>query len=363
MREDGSKTAQHAARTPTQAPFSLIETLTGIWQRLLQHSPIASDDNFFELGGDSSLAVELFNEIAKACGRELPPVTIYHAPTIAAQAALLEKARTPRLPSLVELKPGSMETPVFTAHGLGGSAMEFFQVVKHIDTPLAIYGMQARGTDGHDEPLARIEDMAAFHLEAIRQLQPRGPYLLVGYSLGGLVTLEMARRLVEMGESVALLALLESYPARKFVSLEQRVRLAIRVAWKHAANMWELPVRDAVAYLTRPSERMSHFSRDEHGRFRRQPPMGVWSTAAMQRVRDAGYVALLHYRPNYFDGKIAFVAAREPSEFPDSPVAVWGKLAQKLTVETTPGDHFGIMTTHFEELGAVLSRYLREATR
>jgi thioesterase domain-containing protein/acyl carrier protein len=340
-----------------------METLTGIWQRLLQHAPIDPEDNFFELGGDSSMAVELFNEIAKACGRELPPVTIYHAPTIAAQAALLEEAGSPRLPSLVELKAGNMETPVFTAHGLGGSAMEFFQVVKHIETPLGIYGMQARGTDGHDEPLERIEDMAAFHLKAIRQLQPRGPYLLVGYSLGGLVTLEMARRLGEMGESVALLALLESYPARKFVSLEQRVRLAIRVAWKHAANMGELPMRDAISYFMRPAERMSHFSRDERGKFRRQPPTGVWSTAAMQRVRDAGYVALQHYRPRLFDGKLAFVAARESSEFPDDPVAVWGKLVGKLTVETTPGDHFGIMTTHYAELGAVLTRYLREAMR
>ncbi|HME13426.1 MAG TPA: alpha/beta fold hydrolase [Candidatus Acidoferrum sp.] len=338
----------------------MIETLTTIWQRLLQHSPIGPNDNFFDLGGDSSVAVELFNEIAKVSGRELPPVTIYHAPTIAAQAELLQQRLAPRLPSLVELRPGSEDCPVFTAHGLGGSAMEFFQVVKHIETPQAIYGMQARGTDGTDEPLDTIEAMAQFHLDAIREMQPRGPYYLVGYSLGGLVTLEIARRIVEMGENVALLALLESYPHRRYVSLEQRVRLAIRVALKHASNMTELPVADAAAYFMRPSERMSHFSRDERGRLQRQPPTGVWSTAAMQRVRDSGYLALQRYRPRYYGGKIAFVSARESSEFPDDPVAVWGKLVGKLTVETTPGDHFGIMTTHYQSLGAVLSRYLRE---
>jgi thioesterase domain-containing protein/acyl carrier protein len=344
-----------------QSNAAMMETLTAIWQRLLQHPPIAPDDNFFDLGGDSSIAVELFNEIAKACGRELPPVTIYHAPTIAAQAELLKQALAPRLPSLVQLRPGEEGCPVFAAHGLGGSAMEFFQVVKHMETPQAIYGMQARGTDGTEEPLDRIEDMARFHLDAIREMQPRGPYYLVGYSLGGLVTLEMARRIVEMGERVALLALLEAYPHRRYVSLEQRVRLAARTAIKHASNMMELPAGDATAYFLRPSERMSHFSRDERGRFRRQPPTGVWSTMAMQRVRDSGYLALQRYRPRYYDGKIAFVAARESSEFPDDPVAVWGKLTGKLTVETTPGDHFGIMTTHFESLGAVLSRYLREA--
>jgi thioesterase domain-containing protein len=339
----------------------MIETLTAIWQRLLQHSPIGPHDNFFDLGGDSSLAVELFNEIAKVSGRELPPVTIYHAPTIAEQVELLAQKVSPRLPSLVELRPGNQERPIFTAHGLGGSAMEFFQLVKYLQTPQAIYGMQARGTDGQDEPLERIEDMAEFHLEAIRAMQPRGPYYLVGYSLGGLVTLEMARRLSEMGESVALLALLESYPHRRYVSLEQRVRLAARLAIKHVSNMMELPVADAAAYFLRPSERMSHFSRDERGRLHRHPPTGVWSTAAMQRVRDSGYLALQRYRPSYYGGKIAFVAARESSEFPDDPVAVWGKLVGKLTVETTPGDHFGIMTTHFESLGAVLTRYLQEA--
>ena len=125
----------------------MIETLTPIWQRLLQHSPILPDDNFFELGGDSSIAVELFNEIAKACDRELPPVTIYHASTIAGLASLLEQTISPRLPSLVQLRPGTTGKPIFIAHGLGGSAMEFFQLVKHINAPNPIYGMQARGTD------------------------------------------------------------------------------------------------------------------------------------------------------------------------------------------------------------------------
>jgi thioesterase domain-containing protein/acyl carrier protein len=339
---------------------AMTETLTAIWQRLLRHSPILPDDNFFDLGGDSSIAVELFNEIAKVCGRELPPVTIYHAPTISALAVLLEQSLNPRLPSLVQLRAGASDTPIYIAHGLGGSAMEFFQLVKYIDSPHAIYGMQARGTDGLDEPLDRIEDMAQFHLAAIRAMQPHGPYFLFGYSLGGLVTLEMARRLTETGERVALLALLESYPHRRYVSLEQRARLATRLGLRHVSNMMELPAADAAAYFLRPSERLSHFSRDERGRLHRHPPTGVWSTAAMQRVRDSGYLALQRYRPRFYGGKIAFVAARETSEFPDDPVAVWGKLVGKLTVETTPGDHYGIITTHFENLAAVLSRYLRE---
>ena len=179
----------------------MVETLTPIWQRVLQLPSIHVDDNFFDLGGDSSLALQLFNEIAQVCDRELPPVTIYQAPTIAALAALLEQPTTPRFPTLVLLKPGTEKPPVFVAHGLGGSVMDFFQPVKHIETDHPIYGMQARGIDGLDEPLARIEDMAEFYLHAIRKMQPRGPYVLAGYSLGGLVALEMAQQQKRAGLS------------------------------------------------------------------------------------------------------------------------------------------------------------------
>src|SRR5579862_3152736 len=86
---------------------TMVEMLTPIWQRVLQLSSVDVDDNFFDVGGDSSLAVQLFSEIARAGGRELPPVTIYFAPTIAALAAVLEQPADIRLPSLVLLKDGS----------------------------------------------------------------------------------------------------------------------------------------------------------------------------------------------------------------------------------------------------------------
>ncbi len=191
---------------------TMVETLTPIWRRILQLSSVGVDDNFFDLGGDSALALELFHEIALACGRELPPVTIYQAPTIAALAALLEQPVTPRVPALVQLRDGSEEPPVFIAHGLGGSVMDFFQVVKHIQTTHAIHGMQAKGIDGVEEPLDRIEEMARYSLDAIKQLQPHGPYLLVGFSLGGLVALEMAQQLIAEGETIGILVMLDSYP-------------------------------------------------------------------------------------------------------------------------------------------------------
>jgi len=316
----------------------MIEVLTPIWQRVLQLSPIQINDDFFDLGGDSSLALQLFTEIAQVCDRELPPVTIYQARTIAALAALLEQPTTPRFPTLVLLKPGANKPPVFLAHGLGGSVIDFFQPVRQIETDHPIYGMQARGIDGLEEPLERIEDMAEFNLHAVRELQPHGPYVLIGYSLGGLVALEMAQRLSASGEKVALLGMLDAYPHVRYLSLGQRIRLTARQA-----------------------RRGLHILENLSGRALYRPPAGVSFNPTMQRVRDSGYLALTRYRPRFYPGKIRFVRAAISSGFPDDATAIWAPLAREVDVETVSGDHLGMIATHHEELASVLSRYVDEA--
>jgi acetoacetyl-CoA synthetase len=335
---------------------TMVEMLVPIWQRVLQLPSVGVDDNFFDVGGDSALALALFNEIAQACGRELPPVMIYHAPTIAGLAALLEEPATPRVPPLVQLKAGSEEPPVFITHGLGGSVMDFFQVVKHVQTPHTIYGMQAKGIDGAEEPFDRIEDMARYSLDAVKQLQPHGPYLLVGYSLGGLVVLEMARQLAADGEKVALLAMLDSYPDIRYLSLAQRACLVARLATRRATTAMKLPMGEALSLILRPSRRRSLTPRVSY-----QPPVDVSLSPPMQRVRQSSYLALTRYEPRFYAGKIRFVRAAIPTDFPANPAAVWAHLAGEFELETVPGDHLGMISTHYEKLASAISRYVEEA--
>lgn len=318
-----------------EATSAMIEALTPIWQRLLQVQSVDVNDDFFDLGGDSALALQLFNEIAEICHRDLPPVTIYQARTIAALAALLEQPVAPRFPALVLLKDGANNPPLFIAHGLGGSVIDFFQPVRHMHSEHPIYGLQSRGIDGIDEPLERIDDMADFYLDAMRQVQPRGPYFFAGYSLGGLIVLEMAQRVVERGEKVALLAMLDAYPFTRYLSLPQRVRL---IAGQARRGLYSLKSREYY-----------------------QKPPGVALTPAMQRVRDSAYLALTRYRPRFYPGKIKFMRAAVNTVFPDDAEAVWGRLARDFEVETVSGDHLGMIATHFEELASVLSRYLVES--
>jgi acetoacetyl-CoA synthetase len=321
---------------PTSA---MLDVLTAIWQRTLQLPSVGADDNFFELGGDSALALELFHEIARACGRELPPVMIYHAPTITALAALLEQPTTPRVPPLVQLKAGT-EPPVFIAHGLGGSVMDFYQVVKHMQTPRAIYGMQSKGIDGAEPPFERIEDMARYSLDSVRQLQPQGPYSLVGFSLGGLVTLEMAQQLVAGGEKVGLLAMLDSYPHSSRLSRGQRMKLGARQTWRRIGR------RLRWLGVAPPYETIVEAPR----------------TAAQLEFRDASYRALENYRPRLYPGKIEFVRAAIPTDFPADPTPVWSHLARQFALRSVPGDHLGMMTTHFDGLASVISTLVNETS-
>lgn len=322
-----------------------IEVLTSIWQCVLQRSSVHAEDDFFELGGDPSAAEKLFAEVSKKFGKEFPAVTIYRARTIAAQASMLTQLGSPRFPPTVLLNTGREDPPIFLAHGIGGSVLEFFQLVKHLKLPNAIYGIQAKGTDGVEAPLDCIEDMAEFHLAAIKETQPNGPYFIIGYSLGGLVMLEVAQRLSKKGEKIGLLAMLDAYPHRNFLSLKQRVRLASRLAGRRVASFLRMLPRSGNADLAKRAKAVA------------APTLGTL------RVRDGGVKALRRYRPRFYNGEISFVRAASVSEFPDDAAATWNDLAREFKVETVTGDHQEILKTHFENLAAVLTRIVTEALK
>src|SRR3984885_16105217 len=143
-----------------------MEVIAGIWRRILRRSDIGVDDNFFDLGGDPALAAQLFVKIPIVFGRQPSPLVVYQAPSIVDLASVVEQSSPVRIPPLLLLKSISNteseisedEPKVFMTHGIGSSVMDFFELIKHIETPYPIYGMQAKGSDGGDEPLDTIED-------------------------------------------------------------------------------------------------------------------------------------------------------------------------------------------------------------
>jgi thioesterase domain-containing protein len=328
---------------------SMIEVLTPIWERVLRRSAIPIEENFFDQGGDSSLAQELFQEIGAVLGRKFAPVTICYAPTISALSELLGQPATKPLPPLVLLKTGGTAPPVFITHGIGGSTLDLVKLAKGLKTQQPIYGMQFRGMDGIEEPFDRIEDMAQWFLDAIHKAQPHGPYFLIGYSLGGLITLEMAQRLAAQGEEIALLAMLDTYPHVRRLSARQRARLRLRLGWT-----WASSARRRILQQFLPKTR--HSENSDPGQLARSSV-----ERSMDAVIESSYVVWKNYNPSFYKGKINFVRAEASTYFPDDPISVWAHLAHMFEIETIPGTHLEMLTTHCAALAAVLSRYLSEA--
>jgi thioesterase domain-containing protein len=328
-----------------------VEVLTPIWQRVLQRSPISVEDDFFDLGGNAALAAGLFAEIAQACGRELRPITICQAPTIRGLAALLERPLAASVSPLALLKPGVEKPPIFITHGIGGSVIDFVPLARRIQTKQPIYGLQARGTDGSSEPFECVEDMAQYYLDAIRPLQRNGPYFLIGYSLGGQVMLAMAQRLSASGNTVSMLAMIDSYPPPHHLSRGQRGRLFARRAGVRLSALRKLSMREAISSLIKPAGG------------RAQSPIAAPSAPDIRRSLESENLAWARYRPQSYGGKIEFIRAETVTYFPANPAAIWSTLASQFNCETVPGDHVGMVTTHVDSLAAALSRRLKEALR
>jgi amino acid adenylation domain-containing protein/FkbH-like protein len=209
------KVSRSSGKASYAPPRTEIERqLCALWQKLLRVERIGIEDDFFELGGHSLLAVRLFAQVEKMTGRKLPLVTLFQAPTIAQLSAVLSQNQNSGPQAvLVPIQPHGSKPPLYLIHGAGGDVLwGYANLVAHIEPDQPIYALKSRGQTGLDE-FERLEDMAAFYLQAVRAHQPEGPYYLGGYCFGGNVAYEMARQLESEGGQVALLALLDSAPA------------------------------------------------------------------------------------------------------------------------------------------------------
>jgi thioesterase domain-containing protein/acyl carrier protein len=182
------------------------EALAAAWAEVR----VGVRDDFFELGGHSLSAARLVARIRERLGREVSLADLFRGATVERLARSLQGGAGPELPpSLVRLRDGR-GTPFFCVHAAGGMAAAYLRLARRLDDR-PFYGVQARGLAPGESPDGSVEEMAARYLEAIRKAQPRGPYLLGGWSVGGTVAWEVARRLRDAGEEVALLALVDSW--------------------------------------------------------------------------------------------------------------------------------------------------------
>jgi acyl transferase domain-containing protein/thioesterase domain-containing protein len=225
------------------APRTDLErTLAGYWTDLLGVEKIGVNDSFFDVGGHSLIAVRLFRLIYQAYGVDLPISVLFRAPTIAECAVLIEQAGGvapgshasasvaekpadgdgsgtsnvavfPAVPThLVAMSPGNggRAIPLFLCAGMFGNVLNLRYLSLQIGADRPVYCFQARGLYGGQEPHETFEEMARDYIAELRTIQPSGPYLLGGFSGGGLIAYEMALQLEAEGETVAEVIMLDT---------------------------------------------------------------------------------------------------------------------------------------------------------
>src|SRR3984885_4915904 len=178
------------------APRTNVEKmLADIWSEFLGIKKVGIYDNFFELGGHSLIAVKVMTKIERLTGKRLPLASLFEKPTVERQARLLDlDGRSVTWDSLVPIKPRGNKMPLYIVHGAGLNVLLFNAVAMGLSPDQPVYGLQAKGLNGIDEPYNKIEDMAAHYISAITRQNPNGPYALAGFSFGGIIAFEMARQ-------------------------------------------------------------------------------------------------------------------------------------------------------------------------
>jgi thioesterase domain-containing protein len=356
-------------RTPTE------RALVRIWENLLGIQPIGVTDDFFDLGGHSLLAVRLLASVRAELGRDLPLSILLQEPTITQLARRLDAAAGPSEWSpLVPIQAGGRKRPFYCLHPGGGNVLCYAGLARHLDADRPLFGIQASGLLAGQVIHESIEDMAIDYVRAVRRHQPRGPYLLGGWSMGGVVAFAMAQELRRQGEAVDLLVLLDA-PAM----------FAFRTG---PAGQPPAPADDAALLIRFVQELTGPDHPEVHRRLAGEGFVQLGLDEQLRRVVECVHaanvglsdvdeaqlgrlfrvfrvnaLATTRYAPGPYAGRAVYFEAKEqPAGAEHIHARSWSSVVDRLAVETTPGDHETIIgARHVESLARELQSWLDRA--
>lgn len=201
----------------------LEAALLGLFREVLGLPALGVEDDFFDWGGDSLRAVTLMMKIDEAMGVRLSAAVLLNAPTVALLAPVVARGSEREVEATWLRREGDLP-PLVCLPGLAGDPMWFLPLLHALDPRRPILGLSFVGL----KPPMAIATAADKGVLALTSVQPRGPYLLLGHSLGGVLAFEMARRLKSRSCEVPFLGLIDTFvpgaPRRTVTSRSHRFR-------------------------------------------------------------------------------------------------------------------------------------------
>jgi amino acid adenylation domain-containing protein len=346
--------AEAPAARRAEGPKDEVERdVLAAWQAVFGTDTIGIHDDFFEIGGNSLIALRLLGRIRDRFDRALTLASLLEEGTVARQARIIRERREAASSAVVTLREEG-QAPVFCVHPVGGSALCYAELAKSLPG-FSVFGIPAVG-------LRTIPEMASRYLADIRAKQPQGPLALVGWSMGGAIAYEMARQALERGESVALVAAIDS--AAPGVD-RGKLDPAALLAWF---------ARDLAAISGRPLPlpiEQGHARFDFDAFHRAATEAGIFAgvgRAEVARIYDifcANAEALAAYDPPPCDMPMLLVRGASSGVTSGGTEAGWRRLlGGGLSLVELPGDHYTLVQApQVQSVAAEIGRRLSRATR
>jgi amino acid adenylation domain-containing protein len=290
LQADAARALRRTASASVPPRDETERRLQQLWTEVLDVPDIGIRDNFFDAGGHSLLAVRLMARIDRAFGRSLPlNALLDRAATIEAQAEALRG--TGAAQPLADARPA-----LFCVHPIAVVALVYRDLIRRTAPRQVLRVLASDAAAGAD-----VEAIAAATLDALRRVQPAGPYHLLGWSVGGVLAFEMACQLAARGEPVGSLVLLDSFLPRD---------LPLSMA-----------AEEALVRAQSPAD-----------------PDGLDAIFAAMRVFAP---SLERYVPRSYDGPVLLLRAAEgPS---DGGTGSWPEVAPRLRILPVPGNHYTML--------------------
>lgn len=309
--------------------------LLAIWKLVLK---LPSDDvtqDFFELGGHSLLAAKLLGRIEREFGKSLSLAFVFQSPTIAQMAESLHRAgQSRRDRAVVPIQPKGSLLPLFWVRG----GPRFRLLAQKLGLERPFLGVDLPYADGIRLAAPyRLEDIATYLIEAMREVQPHGPYYLAGLCVNAVIAYEMAQQLVRNGEAVALVAMLDAHNHAYYRNPFKDGRYTARIRY-HLSNLLRMDAGETSSYLL---DRLDEARRKiERTTWRLTTDRGGHADDRFRNSDSIVHPAFSRYEPQPYRGKITLL---QSSEWPKSPYfdfkVGWDDLAASIDFHRVPGDH------------------------
>lgn len=342
-----------------------------IWENIFGIRPISVTDDFFELGGHSLLAVRLISEIHKQFKRDLPLSIIFQGATIEGLASIIYSQQTDAFVSpLVGIQVGGSKRPFFCAHAVGGNLCSYLELARQLGPDQVFYGLETPVAEFGPQ-FNTLEEMAASYVNEIRSVQPEGPYLIGGWSMGGIIAFEMAHELLRQGQQVGLLAIMDVGPPdeEELAVDEELIRNSLEFTLE-SFNISPAPFADDWDYIIqqlKADERLPFVLEKAKAAKMLDPALGFEQVRRVYDQININFRLLNDYKPKVYPGKLIFFKGERVNyeNEVENLKSAWAALSrQELTMHLLPCSHFEMVhKPHVEQLARLLQGYFEQVER